>query len=448
MASNSTIFSGTSRYAQDFTQIIDRAVGIASLPLSQLNNQKNALTLKSAAFDALSTQVSGLRTAVENLSVSLNQDSLQTTIGDATIVKANVQAGALPGTYQIEVVSPGSQSQSLSKDTLPIVTDPYSQSISASAAFTLTVDGVTTEITPESNDLAALAKAINASAAGVTASIVNIGGNDAPDYRLTLKSEKLGPVAISLSDGAGEILDSLTTGTVASYRVNGLPATEITSTSRTVTIGLGITVDLLKAGTTEVAVEQNADSVAESLAAFVTAYNATIAAIDSHRGPDAGALRGEPALSALSDELRQLRQYAGTNSGGVNTLEDIGITIDKNGIMSFDQSTFDEAASGGLQRVMSFLESSSTAGFLISATDMLDRLQDSEIGILSAAISGIDQQLVRQDELIAENEDRIDLLRDTLMTRMAAADALIASLEQQVNLFTGLFEAQSNANQR
>jgi flagellar hook-associated protein 2 len=448
MTSNSSIFSGTSRYAQDFTQIIDRAVGIASLPLSQLNNQKNALNLKSAAFNALATQFSGLRTAVENLGVSLSRESLQTTISEPTVVNANVQAGALPGTYQIEVLSPGSQSQSLSKDSLTTVTDPYTQSLSASTAFTLTVDGITTEITPESNDLASLAKAINASGAGVSASIVNIGGNDAPDYRLTLKSEKLGPVAISLSDGSQEILDSLTSGTLASYKINGLPSTAISSTSRTVTIGLGLTVDLLKAGTTEVEVAQNADSVAESLAAFVTAYNATVAALDSHRGTNAGALRGEPALATLSDELRQLRLYAGTNAGGLNKLQDVGITIDKNGIMSFDESTFDEAAAGGLQRVMSFLESSSTEGFLKSATAMLDKLQDSATGVLPSAISGIAQQLVRQDQLIAENQDRIDLMRDTLMTRMAAADALIASLEQQVTIFTGLFEAQSNANNR
>ncbi len=36
----STLFSGTSRYSADFVQVIERSVAIASLPLTQMQQQR------------------------------------------------------------------------------------------------------------------------------------------------------------------------------------------------------------------------------------------------------------------------------------------------------------------------------------------------------------------------------------------------------------------------
>ncbi|MCS6954415.1 MAG: hypothetical protein NZM33_16340, partial [Bryobacteraceae bacterium] len=49
--------------------------------------------------------------------------------------------------------------------------------------------------------------------------------------------------------------------------------------------------------------------------------------------------------------------------------------------------------------------------------------------------------LQRQEARIAAEQERIDLLEKNLAERMAAADALIAALEQKVRYFNTLFEA-------
>ncbi len=446
MSTNNPIFSGTSRCAQDFTQIIDRAVRIASLPISQLNNQKNALTDKSAALNDLTTQFASLHTAIDKLTSTFNLGSLKTTVSDTSIVRATTAAGAMPGDYQIEVISPGSQTQSLSLDGLPIVTDPYTQPISSAASFTLSVGGTAITISPAGNNLAALASAINAAGAGVTANIINIGSNSSPDYRLSLTCTQLGPVTVSLSDGSRELLNTLASGTVASYKVNGLPAAAISSTSRTVTIGLGVTLDLLKAGSTEVNVEQDPTALKDALTAFVTAYNATNAAVDKQNGKDAGPLQGDPVVSTLRSELRDLHQYAGTSTTGLNGLADLGIAVDKNGVLQFDTAKFQSVTAGGLQKVTDFFGSATTSGFLNAAATMLDHVENSTNGFLPTATSGIATQMTHQDQLIADNQNRVDLMRESLMSQMAKADALIASLEQQVTIFNGIFQAQLNAN--
>ncbi len=447
MATKSATFTGTSQYSADFSQIINRAVAIASLPISQLNNQRNAMSSQSSAIKSMQDQFGKLGSAITNLGSSLGAKTLQVTADDSSILKPNISAGALPSTYTISVISAGSKTQTLSKDGLAVVSDPYTQSISTSSTFTLTVDGVETAISPATNNLGDLAKAINSSRAGVVANIINMGGSASPDYRISLQSARLGAVAVALNDGSQNVLDTLTTGALASYRINGLPASPIQSDSRHVTIGLGVAVDIIRAGTAEVTVHQTGDSIEEALKGFVISFNDAVGEIDKHHGADAGALKGNSLLFTLTQELRNITTF-NSGSGVFARLADIGISADKNGRLQFDSEKFQSASANGIQGILNMLGSESTTGFLKTATDVMNRLQDASTGFLPGVLDRLTKQLSRQDDLIAENQDRVDLMRDTLTAKMAAADALIAGLEQQANFFNTMFSVQLNANNR
>jgi flagellar capping protein FliD len=96
--------------------------------------------------------------------------------------------------------------------------------------------------------------------------------------------------------------------------------------------------------------------------------------------------------------------------------------------------------------VLNFLGDNLDSGFLKSATDILNSVDDSVSGYLKDAISSVRTQMSNDQKAIDANQDRVDQLRDNLNQQMAAADALIASLEQQVNYMTSLFSAmQTNA---
>ena len=51
----------------------------------------------------------------------------------------------------------------------------------------------------------------------------------------------------------------------------------------------------------------------------------------------------------------------------------------------------------------------------------------------------VDAQISNQQQLIDTNQARVDALKASLLQRIGAADALIASLEQQGNFITALF---------
>ncbi len=161
--STSSIFSGNSRFAFDFQSIIDRSVAIDSLPLQQLNNTKTLLNSQSTAVTALDAKFEALQNAIEGLESTAVDRPFGVSVQDESILGASVSSNAMEGAYTVEVTSLGAYTVSLSSDGLTTVTDPAQQSISAAASLSLTVDGNTFEVTPESPSLIGLAAAINQS---------------------------------------------------------------------------------------------------------------------------------------------------------------------------------------------------------------------------------------------------------------------------------------------
>lgn len=447
MSDNSTIFSGTSRYANDFQQIINRSVAIASLPMTQLEAQKTTLSDQSSALGALDSKFAVLQSSLQGLA-SASGSSWSTSISDASVVKADLTDGALAGVYSVQVAGLGSYTSAMSKDLLQTVADPAAENISPAADYTLTVDGVERTITPASNTLSDLADAINRADAGVQATIVNIGPASAPDYRLSIRSAKLGPVEVQLTAqleaGNQDLLDTPSPGTLATYRVNGQPADAISSDSRTVTVAPGVTVTLLKAGSADIAVGHSTQGIGSALSSFVAAYNAAVDELDKHRGENDGALRGNSVVYTLAQSLRDISAYS-DGQGALSSLTSLGLGFDNQGKLSLDITAFTDAAGSDFDKLAAFLGSASTGGFLKAATDSLDGLENSTSGIIKTALSGYQTQIAQQDTLIAGEQGRVDQLQQSLETQMSAADALIASLEQQANYITGLFQAISTS---
>jgi flagellar hook-associated protein 2 len=437
------LFSGTSTFAADLQTSLTRAVGIASLPLTSLNNQLTTLQNRSTALQSVDTDFVGLKAAIQSLDSATATNTA--TVSAPTVLQANADSTALAGTYSLHVVDPGSQTSTISGSGSPPVQNAFSSSITSATHLTLTVNGTTFSIDPSANTLGSLAEAINGAGANVSATIVNVGSPSAPDYRLSVQSTALGNVSIQLNDGSQDLLSTLSTGTLAQYQVNGQPSTPISSDSRTVTISPGVTVNLLQAGDATVTVARTQSSVADALTSLVGAYNAAVDDLAKNRGQAGGALTGDSLVSTLSQQLRNLAGYTG-GSGSVKNITDLGLTFDATGHLSFDQSTFDSVVAAHSTDVAAFLGSASNGGFLKSATDILTGLEDPIDGTIVAALSATQDQITAQNQRIADEQARIDQLQANLTAQMSAADSLIASLQQKVSYFTSLFGAM-NAKQ-
>ncbi len=448
LSSTSTAtFNGTSQYAGDLQQAINQAVAVASIPLTQLQDNVSTLQSESSELTTLQNDFTGLQTAVQQLSSGTGNGALSATASDTNVASVSVDTSlaSTPGTYSLNVISVGSPTTTLSNNGLPTVTDPNQTSISSSGTFTLTVGSNNYTITPSSDTLNALAQAINSGNYGVSASIVDIGSSSSPDYRLTLQSTTLGNETIQLNDGTQNLLSVLSSGSPAQYQVDGQPSTPISSDTSTVTLAPGVTADLLEAGQTTVTVAPDSSAAANALSAFATAYNSTLADLTTNHGTNGGALTGQSIVLQLQQSLSSLIQYTG-GSGGVN-LADLGLTFNSQGQLTFDQSTFDNTEATDPQGVSNFLGSATSGGFLENATNILNGLEDTNTGLFVQTQNSYQQQINSDNSQITDTQTRITTMQNNLTEQMAQADSTIASLESQVSYFTTLFTDTQDAIQ-
>ena len=450
MSSSSITFNGTSTFSNDLQQVITRAVAIASLPISQLNQEKSRLQDQSNELGSIGTLLSRLQSSVENLQTSLGVSSLATSVSDGSIANAAVSSGAIPGSYSLEVTSLGAFANTISNAGLTAVSDPATQNITSDSSVTLSVNGEDTTITPHSQSLVSLADAINSRPElNVQASIVNVGSSASPDYRLTIQSTKLGLIPIELTDSSGRLTITLEPpGALATYKVSTLDST-ITSDSRTITLSPGLTVNLLGQSTagspTKITVSQSSAAAGNGLAQFVTSYNAIVDELAKNHGSGHGALTGQSIVSVLEQTLHRIVNYS-SSSASLGSLANLGIEFDKTGHLSFDQSAFSSATQGQLADLSAFL-GDSDSGFLHDATDRLTDLADPITGLLGLVSGSVSALIAANETHTAAQQDRIDQLEASLTKQITAADATIASLQQQLSQITALFQAETTAAQ-
>lgn len=442
--STATSFTGSSSFSSDLAQFVARAVSFAALPMQQLQAQETTVQTQQSEVSTLQSNFRSIQTALSSLNSSSGTGSFTANIDSDSITSATVSAGAFAGTYSVNVLNTGSHTNTLSKTGLTTVTDPSKGDIQSGTSFSLTVDQQTYTISNSTGSLNDLAKAINASGADVQATVVNIGSSSAPDYRLSVQGSKYSPANIQLSDSSNTpLLDQLSTGSYVQYQVNGSSST-VNSNTRSIQLSTGLSVNVATTGSANITVSQDASGIQNAVSSFVSAYNTAFDELAKSRGQNGGALAGQSIVYQLSSALQNLNGYTST-SGSLTALSDVGITVDQSGHLSFDPSTFNQASSKSVSDVLSFFGTTSTSGFLKSASDILTSVTDSTNGTLTALSNSLASELTDLKAKVSADQDKITLLQTNLTNKMAKADALISSMQQQLSYVTSLFAAQKTA---
>lgn len=440
--SSSNIFNGTSRYSQDFQNVIARATAIASLPIQQLTNQKTTLGEQTTALTGLGTKFTALQSAVQSIQSAVGGSSFDATVSDPTKLTVSLGDGAMEGNYSIDVVDAGAYATSMTTS---------SWVSTGSHTYQLSLDGGTTKysITPADNSAASVAAAINASYSDkVRAIVVNVGSSSTPDYRISLQDVALGTMTPDILDGGSSLQTQQTVGAQAQYIVNNSGIT-VTSSSRTVSIANGLTVNLLAKdlGTpVNITVTRSTSALSDALSAFVSAYNAAVDEVDKQRGTTAGPLAGDTVVSDLAQALSGIATYTSSGSA-INSLASLGVTLDDTGHMTFNPFSLIGADLNNSSAVAAFLGSSTTSGFLKTATDTLNSVNDSSTGTLATAETSVTNQTTDLTNRIADEQARVDTMTQQMTDQLAKADALIATMEQQYNYLSGMFQAMQTADQ-
>jgi len=221
-------FTGLSSFSSDFQSIIQRAVQIADIPVTNLQNQQAANTSKEQALTALEPGVSALGADVAALGTLASTQGLSASSSDSTTVSVVNTGATAPATYTVSNIT--SLATAASETSL----QGYSatQAVSASGLVNLVVGSNTYQLNLTAsgkNNVAGLAQAINSANAGVSASVLTSGTTEYLAVSsnntgaTTLRANSVTPADLIGNNGTGAetSLQTYTNATTAPVSANG-----------------------------------------------------------------------------------------------------------------------------------------------------------------------------------------------------------------------------------
>ncbi|WP_349782398.1 flagellar filament capping protein FliD [Xanthomonas arboricola] len=408
---------------------------------ARINKAGTAATTQLSAISQIKSSMTTLKSALDKVISSADTNAYKATVPTDAGFTATTTSSAAPGNYSVEVVSLAS-AQKLASGAF--VAD------ATVGSGTLTIGYGEKKITVDisgTDKLTDIAAAINKAAGGkgVTASVVTANDGQHLVFNAIDTGTK-GALTVSASDPS---LSSLTYGpgvsggltqsvaaTDALVRVDGF---ERTSSSNTVTdIVPGVVLNLTKAAEgTKVTLGVAADTsgLKANLTAYAAAYNTanTLLAKSSAYDPTtktAAALTGDSLVRGLQQQLR------GQVSGNLTELKSLGLTIDKDGVMSFDGGKFDTAIAADGGAAAEVLGKDSKFGSAM--TKLLDSNVNANNGTLTLRSDSLNKQIKGYEDDLDDLDARMTKLSDRYTAQFTAMETMISKLQSSTSSLSGL----------
>lgn len=433
----------------DVQSIVSQLVTLERRPITQLQTAAKGIQTQVSAYGTISSLVDTLAEKASALAASSLWSKTTATPSDASALQTVSTGATPPGSYTVGVTQLA-RAQSLASAPLA----GGSAAVVGAGQLQLAVGGaspLSLSFSDPNTTLAQVRDAINASAAGVSAAIVQ----DASGTRLTLSSRSPG-AANTLAVTATALDGSPLAGGLAAFSVpGGMTQTQAGANALLSVNGLalespsnqvegaieGLTLKLQKAGGGPMGVQVDADSSAQTAAvqAFAEAYNALNTALRAQTRYDestqtAGALQGDSTAVGVMNQMRNLLRASNSASPGLSTLSALGLQVQKDGSLKVDDDTL-KAALTKPAEVQALLASPASGG--AAATGLA--LRFSELG---TRLTGYEGLLSSRQEALQARLDRNGDEQDRLEARIARTQARLLAqyqaLDTRVSQLNGL----------
>jgi len=411
-------------------------------------------TANSARISAVAQARSDLVGFADSLEQMIADGSLRSkaTVSDESVLSATARAGLQADKFAATIVV---NSLARAQSSYSGVVADKTAAIGA-GTMTLTVGGVQKTITVGStnNSLEGLATAINASGAGVTATIIADQGGS----RLILKGATGADNAFTLTADAGAdpgLAAFATNGGLsvgqsaanAEFTIDGVAFSRASNTIDDVVPGVSLTLKKAAPGQpVDLGANRPLDMIKQTVSDFVDVYNQLKKSLQA-----ASKLSGvTTGLRELETQLQGLVNKVLTSNGSISKLSDIGISTAKDGTLTLDKTKLDkmlEADAGAVEGLFNPLRDGThneisdpgIAGVLDAIRDKAIA-SDGVIGRVEKSLTDKNKSLADQLSKVEEREAaykaRLEKQYSALDVKLNAFKATQAYLEQQIKMWT------------
>lgn len=472
----------SSSYMGQYTGItsdtIDQLLQSDELRKAVIQNKIDKINTKSQAWTDISTRLSNLTSKLDVLQDEATYQTKKVTSSDDTIATISGTSDSLEGSYDLIVKQLATASKitgnvvSKADGTTKISTK---DALGYSGKLTITngaTDGSDTALTVEidvkaTDSLKDIANAINnakdpsdstgTKGAGLKATIVN--------NQLVITSEEMGDRTLTIGGNLKDSLgfkDSQTTkGQSAKFTLDGI---EMERNSNTPTdVVDGVTLNFKKADaskTITLGLTNDTDKELSAVKDFVNQYNSVMSFLSekmdvgdpSKSDNTTGALAGDSTLISLQSKL-QSTVLGGKSVNGVSA-STLGLSVDRNGTLSLDESKFKAQLAKNPNAVKDFffVDTSSKystektgTGYTADFKAVLDRYTSTKSGsegVISLRKSSYQNEIKDYNKQIERITEQIATKRARYVTMFTNLDAAIGSLQSQFSYF----QSQNSSN--
>jgi flagellar hook-associated protein 2 len=464
MASNPLIAFGAGS-GLDSRAIVESLVNAERTGRTQPVTRKvEALTARISALGQLRSALSGIATSL-GTRVRGGEFGLQLASSDSAVAAERLGSGPASALVNQINVTRLAGGQRLNRGGFTSAADPVGQGALSFITGRRTPDGnggfsfaagagspVTISIGPENNSLAGLARAINDSAAGVTASIVASAGSatlvlrgaEGQDNGFIISAAPSGSAPglerFNHTPGA-ETMALADAARDAELVIDGIPVTRPANRIDDLIPGARLTLRR-EGGSATISAARDGQALSGALADFVGTLQAMRQLIGDFRRPaqggeGAGPLATDATARSLDQQIVRLVTAPIAQAGGLR-LSDLGVSVLRDGTISVDTArlaNLPPTRLGDAEALLTELSGSARA-------DRPSRLQ-SIAQTIATASDGLSRQRDGATRELARIDQRVEVMRISLTRQFAAMETAVGQsraagqqLEQLMALWT------------
>jgi flagellar hook-associated protein 2 len=418
----------------DVNSLISSLMQAAAVPQTQLQDQLQTQTTQITTYQTINSKLSALLTAGQALTTGTTWTATSATSSSSSVV-ATSTAGAPMGTSTFSV-------KSVAQAQVSIVTADSSGNVVSDPTQGITING--TNIALTSGSASDVAAAINSAGVGVSANVVNADGGKTILQLTSTKTGTAGAFTTGNGDGTGDFesgaLSTLVAAQDAQIQVGsdsaGYTVTSSTNSFTNVIPGVTFSVSA-PADSVTITVGNNEQAVSNAVSALVTAANAATTEMDNDTAQGA-VLATNTSVESISQSILSAVSR-GTSSGG--SLSTYGISIDSNGVMSFDATAFASAYNAdptGTQKAIN--------DFATSLNNTTSSATDPTYGSITTAITSGSSIAANLTSEIGTWNDRLTQIKSAYTTKFTAMETALAGLQSQQTYLTSMFNSINNSS--
>ncbi|MEO7124192.1 MAG: flagellar filament capping protein FliD [Lacisediminihabitans sp.] len=436
----------------DTTSLINALIAVDQQPQAQLQAQVSTASKLVSALQGLNSQISSLA-ALATTAAAPNAFNVFTATSSSSALTATAAPGASVGSINLVV-------NQLAQGQTGVTASMAGWAANPAALTIVSSNGTATDITPASNSLDDIVSAVNNSTTGVTAMKVASGTvAGVQQYRLQFTSTATGAAsAFTVYQGTsadvtgGTATNLLTqpgaaviqTAQDAQVSLWSGTAAEQTITSSTNSFadllpGVAVTVSAASATPVTLTIAQDTASIASTASNFVSSLTGIFASISTQSAVvQSTDSTGAPVTSASvftgDGTIRNVNQTlldAASLPVNGHSPSEIGVSITKDGTLTFDQAKFTAALAADPANVQSMMQTiaSRVASAATAASDPIS-------GAITTKITGQNSSIKTMTDEISNWDIRLAARRASLETTYAAMEVTLGNLKSQSSYLT------------